>query len=808
MRVLLQNCRHALRRLRKSPGFTAVAVATLGLGIGANVAIFTVVRGVILRPLPYHQPADLVSVYTANTERLAEQGPFSPQDLDDFRRQQQTFSSVGAYFYSPAASGKTLAGHGEPLHLEAAFSDSAFFTTLGVPAILGRTLVPTEDVHGNDAVAVLSDGLWRRLFQADRHVIGRTVLLDGSPIIVVGVMPPSFTFPDRQVDIWLPLAQITDDAIPHMRQLRWIGAVARLKPAMSMAQASAASAVIMKRLAQMYPDTNAGLGSATVESLRHTIVGDAQPVLLLLLAAVALVLLMASTNLVNLLLARGTVRQREFAVCSALGASRWRLGAQALTESLLIGALGGVASFLFASWITPALLALSAGSIPRPGEIRLDLEVVLFGAALSFLTGVLIGVVPAFRLTHVRIWDALKAAGPLAIVDGARQRGRDALVIAEVALACLLLGGSGLAIRSMWKLLSVDPGFNASRVLSVQMPLPLYKYDNNAKQSAYRAELLRRVAAVPGVEVVGGSKTLPLYGGGEPYGFKVKNEASNIVSVTPTSGTYIVTQGYFQALSIPVIAGRVFDESDLAQDRHVAVINRRLATAYWPHRDAVGQFLDFGRIKMQVIGVVGDVRNQGLNADSGTALYVPSSIFSRAKLVLFVRTTGQPLERAGEIRRAIQDFEPQQAITNISALEQTVNDTLAQPRFFTVVLAAFGGLALLLAAIGVFGVLSYSVRQRTREIGVRMALGASRGDVLLLILRQTFVLVGVGALIGLGAAILSGRLMTSVLYDVSPADPAALSAAVAVLFGVALAAALIPARRATRVDPMVALRYE
>ena len=808
MYTLLQDFRYALRMLRKSPGFTAVALITLALGIGANVAIFSVVRGVLLRPLPYHDPAQLVTVYTSNPERASEQNPFSPQDLEDFRRQQQVYSGVGAYWYSPASSGKTLAGHGVPLHLEAAFSDSSFFTTLAVAPALGRTFLAAEDVPGNDAVAILSDGLWRRLFQADPGIVGRTVSLDGSPFLVVGVMPPSFVFPARQVDLWLPLAQITDSAIPHMRQLRWISVVARLKPGVSMAQAASGSTLIMKRLEQRYPDTNAGSGAAAVESLRQTLVGEVRPILLVLLVAVALVLLIACANLANLLLARGSVRQREFAIRSALGAARWRLALQSLTESVVFGAAGGAVSFLLASWITSALLVLSAGSIPRPDEIRIDAAVVGFGAVLSLLAGVLIGAIPALKLARVRIWESLKAAGAATTADGIHQRGRDALVVAEVALACLLLAGSSLALKSLWKLLTVDPGFNASHVLTVQLPIPLYKYDNSAKQAAYRSELLRRVAAIPGIEAVGGSKTLPLYGGGEPYGFKITSASGATVSVTPTSGTYIVTQGYFQALSIPVVTGRVFDEADLAENHRVAVVNRRLAATYWPNQNPVGQFLDFGRAKLEVIGVVGDVRNQGLNQASGTALYVPSSLFPRAKLNLFVRTSGEPLGRASAVRRAIQDFEPDQAITNIAPLEQAVNDTLAQPRFFTLVLSAFGAVALLLAAIGVFGVLSYTVRQRTREIGIRMALGATRRDVLVMVMRQAMVLLALGAIIGVAGALTAGRLLAGVLYGVGPADPIALSAAVVVLGAVALAAALVPARRATKVDPMVALHYE
>ena len=805
---VLQDIRYGLRILFRAPGFTVVAVLTLAIGIGANIAVFSVVRGVLLRSLPYQDPDQLVQVFTAHPARGTEPGPFSPQDLDDFRRQQQVFSSLGSYWYSSASSGKTLSNHDNPLHMNTAFADSAFFNTLGVAPTLGRTFANSEDIHGNDNVAILSDHVWRQLFRADPSIVGQTVSLDGSPFVVAGVMPPSFTYPSRDVDLWLPLAQMTDKEIPHMRQLRWMDAVARLKPGVSREQAVIASSTIMKGLEQQYPETNEGTGAAVVQELRRSVVGEVRPILLALLGAVALVLLVACANIANLLLARGTTRIREFAIRSALGAGRKRLQRQLLTESAVLALVGGAASFIFATWSTSALLALSANSIPRPDEIHMDGAVILFGTALSVVTGLLVGLLPALKLTGARVWDSIKAFSTTTTEHAQHQHGREVLIITEIALACVLVAVSSLVLKGLYRLVNTDPGFDASHVLAVQLPIPLYKYDTSDKQAAYRAELLRRVGSIPGVSAVGGSKTMPLYGGGEPYGFKAINSSGQTVQITPTAGTYIITEGYFEALRIPLMSGRFFQTADLADKRLVVVVNQSLAKTYWPGEDALGKYLDMGRVRLEIIGVVGDVHNEGLKSPSGTALYIPSTLAPRAKLNLFIRTGGDPVSLAGSIRRAILEFEPDQAITNIAPLQQEVQDTVAQPRFFTIVLSTFGALALLLAVLGIFGVISYSVRQRTREIGIRMALGASKSDVIGMVLRRAAKLLAIGACIGIAGALLSGRLLSGLLFGVQATDPLAIAGAVALLSASALLAAAVPALRATRIEPVTALRYE
>src|SRR5215831_5737779 len=508
MRPLFRDAHHAWRVLGNNPLFTAIATLTLALGIGACVANFAVVRGVVLRPLPYRDPASLVRVYDANPARDANMSAFSPQDLDDFSRQQEVVENLGAYWYSPGSGGLSLSGVGEPAYLDTAFVGKGFFSTLGTTPLLGRPFLPEENVAGKDAVAILSYALWQKQFHSDQAVIGRKILLNGAPNIVVGVMPQSFQFPARQVDLWVPLSRITDDEIPHFRGLRWISVVARLRSGVSSAQAAAGSSLVLKHLEQQFPDSNTGWNRAQVVDLRDDIVGQVKPALLALLTAGLLVLLLASANLANLLLARGTTRRREFAIRAALGGNHWQLRRQVLTENLVLAFIGGAAALALAPSIASLLLQFSAGSIPRADAVHLDWTMSLFAVGLTLLTGVLIGVVPAAKVTGHRLAETLKATGSSLAGDAYRLRSRDVLVITEIALACTLLVGSGLVLRSLWKLLSTDPGFDSSNVLTVQLSLPVYKYLPTAKMEAYRDELLRRVSVAPGVVAVGGSKTM------------------------------------------------------------------------------------------------------------------------------------------------------------------------------------------------------------------------------------------------------------------------------------------------------------
>ncbi len=805
-----QDIRYGLRQLRRNPGFTAVAVLTLALGIGANLVIFSVVRGVLLRPLPYHDPSNLVEVYTSNPSRGTTEGPFSPQDLQDFRAQTKSFLSISGYWYAPGMSLSTLLGEGEPTLIETASVDSNFLTTLGVAPALGRGFTPEENIPGKDNVVILSDSLWRQRFGGDPSIVGKPIRVGGGELAVVGVMGPQFRFPSPDIGFWVPLSRVTDGDIPHRRGVRWINVLGRLMPGLTSAQAENETTLILTRLARQYPATNEGWDKGIVENLRASIVGQVRPVLLALLGAVGLVLLTACVNLANMTLARSAARRREFAVRSAMGAGRSRLFRHSVIESILLAAIGGAVAFATAPWISSGLLALAGSAIPRAMEIRLDWAVVLFGAVLTLLTGLAIGSLPALKLAHTGVAELLKAAGARASAEPARQRGRNKLVVAEVSLACLLLAASGLVLKSLWKLATTDPGFDARHVLTVQLAIPVYKYHNAQLIESYRDELIRRVAAIPGVEAVGAGKTMPLAGGGEPFQFTIRNSGrGGKVDVVPKGGVYIVTPGYFRTLRIPIVAGRLFDERDFQEHKQVSLINRGFAREYWPGENPVGQYLYLSpTARVEVVGVVGDVHNEGLRTQPLPAVYAPMNFVSRTKLDLFIRTGGNPLAWAGTVRHIINEVEPEQPIQQIAPLEQVVHDNVAQPRFFAVIMGFFGLVALLLAAIGVFAVLSYSVRQRTHEIGIRMALGAEKHDVLKMILGQGLKLALIGVAIGIAGALALTRFLSSLLYGVTPTDPVTFIAVSLILIAVALVACYIPARRAAKVDPMVALRYE
>ena len=806
METLLNDIRYGFRMLRKTPGFTAVALITLMLGIGANVAIFTIVYGVLLRPLPYANPGRLVQVYDANPERATTFGPFSPQDYDDLVRQNEAFESLAAYWYAPGLSGKLLAGDGEPMRLETAYVTFPFFSTLGISPARGRTFVEEENVAGKDRSIVLSDSLWRRRFGADPAIVGRAIPIDGTKFTVVGIMPSSFQFPAPRVDAWVPISLLGDDDIPHRRGIRWMSVVARLKAGQTIASAQAATGLILQRLERAYPDSNAGWGHAVVQGLHEATVGQVRPAIVVLWTGVMLVLLIACANVANLLLARGTGRARELAIRTALGAARRRVVMQLIREGVLLSLLGGAASFLLMSWVVLAMVRLGAGSIPRPSDVRLDTTVVLFALLVSGLSGVIFSVVPALRLTRQDIYSALKESGPTSTASGRHQGVRGLLVVGEIALACMLLVASGLVLKSFWRLINTDPGFEMRNVLVVPLEIPMHKYQG--RMAAYRDTLLRRIAELPGVVAVGASKTMPLQGGGEPYRFTIEGRQGGPVEVFPRAGVYIVSQGYFRALGIPIVSGRVFDERDFAENHKVAVINRALARQYWPGEDPVGKYLSAGKGRLEIIGVVGDVRNEGLADDPAAAIYGPMSLFPRIALNLFIRTSTDPMAISGAVRHAIRAVEPEQPVEQMAPLAQVVRGTVSQPRFLSVLLGLFGGVALVLAAVGVFGVISYSVQERTHEIGVRMALGARPGDVLRLVLSGSACLTGIGVALGLLGALLSSHLLTKLLYGIGPRDPATLVAVTVLLGGVALLAAYLPARRAARVDPMVALRHE
>lgn len=820
MDTLLQDLRFAVRQLLKSPGFTLIAAATLALGIGANTAIVSLVSGTLLAPLPYQDPDRLVRVAHRTAEQGVTDASFSREDFADLAAGARGFAQSGTWFYTPGQSGVSLTGGGEPERLDGAYVSAGFFPTLGVGAAVGRTLAPGENVPGADRAVVLSHDLWRRRFGGDPGLVGRTLLLDGQSSVVVGVMPPSFTFPDAAVDLWLPVSQIGEDDIPHLRGLRWMSAVARLAPGVTPQAAEAEAEGVFRRLAAAYPDSNEGWERAAVIPLHEAVMGEVRRPLMVLLAGVALVLVVACANLANLLLARGAARAREVAVRAAIGASRRRLIRQLLTESLVLALVGGAAGLLLAVWGIDVLAAFGAATsdqlVPRLAEVEPDGRTLLVSLALTLATGLLTGLLPALQTASNGLSGTLQEEGRGSAGGRGGARLRSLLVVAETALATLLLVGAGLLLHSFWRLVTVDPGFRSEGVLALSIRIPealLGEGEDRTRAAAYRDGLLRRLAQIPGVAGVGAAKTLPLAGGGEPYDFHREDERGGpqtSSTVAAKSGAYIVTPGYFEALGIPLLRGRTFSERDGADDL-VLLVNQAFARRVWPGQEAVGQRLWLGeQAPFEVVGVVGDVRNDGLAAPAETALYVPSAVFQRSSVKIFVRAVPglAPEALAAPVRQAIWELDPQQAIADLAPLRQLVAGTVARPRLFAVLLGAFSAAAVALAGLGLYGVIAYGVRRRTREIGVRMALGAGRGAVTRLVVSEGAMLAGAGVVCGLAAAFALARLMRGLLFGIGATDPSTYAAAALLVASVALLASWLPARRAARLDPYSALRAD
>jgi putative ABC transport system permease protein len=808
MSTILQDLRYAMRTLRRSPGFALVAVLTLALGIGLNTAIFSVVNGVLLRPLPFEQPEQLVRLHHVHPEEAAEGGPFSPPDFEDLQSGAKGFESLAAYLFEPGDAAMNLTGEGEPTQVQAAHVSREFFPLLGTSAARGRVLRPEENVPGADRVVVLSDRLWRSRYNADPALLGRTLNLEGEPFTVVGIMPPSFSFPDHSTEVWVPISLIGDDDIPRERGLRWMQVVGRLSRGTRPDAALGSVNSVLARIAQDHADSNEGWGRARMETLRDSVVGPVRPALMVLLGTVALVLLVACANLANLLLARASAREREIAIRTAMGAGNARLVRQMLTESLVLALLGGALGLVMAGAGVRALIALSAGTIPRPEAVAIDGRVAAYALLLSVVTAILFGLVPALRTAREATAQTLRDGGR----GGTERRGagmRAALVLAQTAAAMVLLVGAGLLVNSFWRLISVDPGFRSENVLLASFSIPTDRYDDGAKMNGYRNEIMRRVGEIPGVVAVGSAKTQPLRGGGEPYEFTLPGRSGPDATMVPASGTLIVTGGYFTALQIPMVRGRAFDPRDDVPDAPlVMMINQAAARRYFRGVDPVGQTVEIGGTPLTIIGVTGDVRHEGLASEPQPAAYFPSSLAPRGSTQLFIRTTGDPAAVAPAVRQAIRAVDAQQPISELRSMRNAMAETVAQPRFFTLILSIFGVVAVFLAALGLYGVVVYSVTRRTAEIGIRMALGARAGQVVRMVVQRSAWSTAMGMAAGAFAALLLGRWMASMLYEVRPADPATFAGAALLLGTVALLASWLPARRAARIEPTQALRAD
>jgi len=806
MATLLQDVRYALRVLRKSPGFTAVAILTLALGIGANTAIFSVVNSIVLRPLPFPQPNQLVfiSEMPSNTSVGLE----SYMNFLDWQRNAKSFSSLAAYQYSQM----TLTGHGAPTLIQGAITSSSLFRTLEIAPLLGRTLESRDDVKGAARVVVIGEGFWRGQLGADPHIIGKIIQLDSEPFAVVGVMPAVFRYPDQTPpsQFWVPVGQSPDDiSIIDKRATRFLYTIGRLKRGTTASEAQAEMTVIVKRTSEQY----IAVTTVQVASLRRLIFGNLQNVLLIFLGAVGLVLLIACANVANLLLVRATGRAKEIAVRVALGAGRIRIFRQLLTESVMLGVCAGAAGLLLAYWGVAAIKSLAADQLPHVNSIHVDGWVLAFTFALSVFVGVLFGLAPAWQSSEIDLNEALREGGG-SIGTAKRSWARNTFVAVEVALSVMLLIGSGLLLKSFYLLTRTNPGFDPQHALTGDVTLPQSQYVKPEQWSAFFRQATQRLKSLPGVEDASAAVPIPFSGGIMGRGFLVVGAPHLPPDQEPPSAlTHSVTIDYFQVLRIPLIWGREFTESDTAPDAaRVIIISEDLARRYFGHNDPIGQSLlvaggaGAGSIR-RIVGVVGDVKNNALDEAFKPTIYFPFTQEPQQNMSFVVRTKGDPVALTSAVQATIHDLDSSLPV-DVSTLTSMISDSEGDARFRSTLLGLFGILALVLASVGIYSVLAYVVSQRNHEIGVRMALGAQPGQVMRLILSVGLRLTLIGVAIGIAASLALTRLISSLLFGISATDPATFAGVTVLLVVVALAACYIPARRAMRVDPMVALRHE
>jgi putative ABC transport system permease protein len=810
MRTLWQDIRYAARTLRKNAGFTLVAVAALALGIGANTAIFSVVNAVLLRPLPFEEPGRIVYLTGRAGADGAPTRVFSYPNFLDVKSQARVFEHAAAY----GRAQQFLTEGDEPERVQGAYVSAEMFPLLGVGPALGRAFTADEDQPGAPRVVVLGHGLWERRFGSDPSVVGREVQFASGPATVVGVMPRGFKFPveERQTEFWMAFARNVPAGQLSNRGAVFLEVVARLAPGVTHEQARAEADVLARRLAEQHPADNTGLG-IVVTPLHESLVGETRTALLILLGAVGLVLLIACANVANLLLARAASRQKEIAVRTALGASRLRIVRQLLTESLLLALAGGALGLLLALWGVDLLAAASPADIPRVGEIGLDPWVLLFTLGTSLVTGVVFGLVPAWQASKAEVHDALKEGGR-GSTEGGRGRVRAVLVVSEVALSLVLLVGAGLLLRSFAQLLDVSPGFESRNLLAADVAFGT-TYKEDAQRVAFVREALARASAAPGVRAVGAVDPLPLGGNFTAYSFEVEGRTPARPGEEPDAQHRVVTPDYFRAMAIPVRRGRVFAERDDARAPFVVVVNETFVRRYFGGEEPLGRRLRFDtgggatdNPLVEIVGVVGDVRHAGLEAPPDPEMYVPFAQSPRARMSFVARTEADPLAAAPALRAALRQLDARQPVYNVRPMEQLLSQSVARRRFNLALLALFASVALALAAVGIYGVMAYTVEQRRHEIGIRLALGAQARDVFRLVVGQGMGLALAGIGLGLVAALAATRLMSSLLYGVSAADPLTYAGIALLLAGVAFAACYLPARRASRVDPMDALRQE
>ncbi|HEX8090251.1 MAG TPA: ABC transporter permease [Blastocatellia bacterium] len=816
-----QDLRYGFRTLIKNVGFTIIAVVALALGTGANSAIFSVVNAVLLRPLPYSKPDDLMMVWGNNLKSGNPKLGISAPDFIDYQNQNNVFEGLASFTYDDF----NLSGGDTPEHVQGTMVSSNFFEVLGVSAAVGRAFMAEDGQPGADRVVVISNGLWKRRFGSDRGLIGQTITLNGASFTVIGITPPNFRSPEKGDEMWVPMSFDGGDRIriPSSasfaaltnRMATFLKGVARLKPGVTREQAHEAMNAIAERLEQEYPNTNTNIG-ITMLPLKEEIVGDMSAALKILFFAVGFVLLIACANVANLLLSRAASRQKEIAIRVALGAGRRRVIKQLLTESLLLAILGGMLGLVLAFGAIKLLVAINPANIPRLDEIDIDGRVLGFTLLVSLMTGVIFGLVPALQATKPDLNETLKAEGARGSTGGIRkQQVRSLLVISEVALTVLLLIGAGLMIKSFYSLQKVRLGFNPENVLTMQVNLPAVKYAEDTQISSFYDQVLQRVQALPGVQAAGAATSIPLMDRVFMRRFTVDGRPPATPNERLMAHFRSVSYDYHRAMGIPLLKGRYFSEQDRDKSAPVIIINDSMARRYWPDEDPVGKHMTIpgdGPISREIVGVVADVKHAKLDAESGSEMYVPYLQKPYTFMGLVVRTGTDPAQMTNAVRNQILAVDNSQAVYDIKTMQQMVGESVSQPRLNMLLLTIFAGIALVLAAVGIYGVMSTTVSQRKQEIGIRLALGAQASDILKMIVRQgmTLALVGlaVGVVVAFLLALLFTRFIEGFLFDVSATDLTIFIGIPLLLFLVALLSCYIPARRATRVDPMVALRAE
>lgn len=801
---LVRDLRYAVRTLRRNPGFTLTAVLSLALGIGANTAIFTVVNAVLLRPLPFPEPDRLVQLWETHPSKDDFRNVVNPLNFLDWRERTHSFTAMAAVEGGSA----NLTGFGNPLAVPAMEVSPSFFSILGISPVLGRWFVPEEGVPGRERVAILSFGLWQSRFAGDRSVVGRHILVDSEPYTIIGVMPRGFTLPGYTPEIWTPLPMVRSQVLDRGR---YLSVIARVKPGITLRQAEQDLEQAARENAAERPNFDQGWSARAVPMLSDVTEHVRLP-LLVLLVAVGLVLLIACANVANLLLMRAAGRMPEIAIRSALGASRRRLMRQLLLESFTLAVLACAAGIFAAYAGVQGLLALipRQSVLPRIETIHIDARVLLVALAASLVSALIFGLAPSLQLSRTVPQDALRAGS---VRTTAKSAMRQALVIAEIALSLILLAGAGLMLRSFERLRSVNPGFSTEHVLTMEMFVSPAKYLNDQKRSNYFAAIMDQIRAVPGVKAAGSAHFLPLQGQWSSSCFGRGDEAPPIPSTSPSADFLVISPGYFRTMNMPLVSGRRFDAGDRLGTRSVVLVNHEFVKRFLADRNPIGQTLNVCwsqefKNPAEIVGVVGDARQKQLETAPHPTIFIDNVQSPMFFAHIVVRTAGDPMRMARAVERAVHRIDPDQPVTEIQTMDQVFFDSVAQPRLQLVLLLAFAGMAGLLAMVGIYGVVAYSVAQRTREIGIRVALGAQRADVSRSVLKEGAILAAAGIAIGLGGALALTRVLRSLLFETAPDDPATLAFVVVAILLVVLLATLLPARRAAQVDPITALRYE